>query len=440
MSEVRNAKSSIIAIVVALVVGTLWTITPAAAQLPALGEDERQQRGAISISSDAGFTPENGIRGGSGTRRDPYVISNWKLNNISLADTGKYVVIKNNTISGTLRLNWNGDRLVVVNNDIGDLRVNENVKRTGGPTSGRIAKNRIGIVGQLRHWDGIFEKNVVGSPDVQQLPFFDERAVNFDGFNGARFRNNTVYGYVDVRLHGHHHGSGFGGEQSHDHNLMGAHAGHDMMDHTQRYHQVWVTNNEIHAPGSYYALRYYDQAHAANDRTANSEPNPELEKPHTHYTRVHLNNNKLDGGIVVDIFNAEDELHKRYARGLVEIKGNQISLTRGATDSFESRTGIELNSMRYLTLKVVRNEVRADFSGDPTEPLGSRSDVGIRLRNVDQGNLQLVGNGVYGTYYGIWASQMTKNVQWLISGFRTGNVQVDLHYDDSVANAPEKRS
>ena len=39
------------------------------------------------------------------------------------------------------------------------------------------------------------------------------------------------------------------------------------MDHTQRYHEVWVTDNEIVSPGPW-ALRYYDEAHSANDRTA----------------------------------------------------------------------------------------------------------------------------------------------------------------------------
>lgn len=413
-------------------------IVPAGAQV--VVSEERESRRDIRINSDAGFTPENGIRTGSGTARDPYVISGWQINNITIADTGKHLVVRDNTINGTLRLNWNGDRLTVVNNEIGDLRVNENVKRTGGPTSGRIANNKIGVVGQLRHWDGVFEKNVVGSAGSMNAPFFSNRAVNFDGFNGARFRNNKIFGYVDVRLHGHHHGSGFGEGNSHDHSLMGAEYGENMMDHSKRYHQVWVTNNTIHAADERYALRYYDQAHAANDRTANSEPNPELNKPHTHFTRVHLNNNVLEGGIAVDIFNAKDELHKEYAYGTVEVKNNEISLKREALDTFETRTGIDVYNVRFLTLKVIGNEIRADFSGDPTEAVFSSGEAGIRLRNVERGDLLLESNSVYDMHYGIYASQMTENVRWWVMGLQTGNVEKDVHWDSSVKNEPERRS
>lgn len=434
-----NGKATILA-AVSLCISMLY-VAPAGAQVNLVPGEERQQRGNIFINSDAGFTSENGIRRGSGTASDPYVISGWQLNSISISDTGKHLVIKDNTITGTLRLNWNGDRLTVINNDIGDLRVNENVKRTGGPTSGRIAGNKIRVVGQLRHWDGVFEENVVGSANRPNAPFFGNRAVNFDGFNGARFRNNDIYGYVDVRLHGHHHGSGFGKQDhSHDHSLMGAEYGESMMDHTKRYHEVWVTNNKIHAAGQYYALRYYDQAHSANDRTANSEPNKELNKPHTHFTRVHLNDNILEGGIAVDIFNAKDELHKEWANGLVEVKGNKITLTRDALDTFEGRPGIEVYNVRYLTLKVIGNEIRADFSGDPTEAVFSNGDSGIRLWNVDRGDLILSRNGVYDMHYGIYASQMTKDVRWWISGLKTGNVQKDVHWDSSVKNEPERRS
>lgn len=400
---------------------------------------DRQQRGSIFINSDAGFTPENGIRGGSGTVKDPYVISNWNVSSITIADTDKYVVIRDNTIAGTLRLNWNGDRVKVLKNDIGTLRVNENVKRTGGPTSGRIAHNKIGTVGQLRHWDGVFEENVVGVKDMDPPPFFADRAVNFDGFNGARFRNNKIFGYVDVRLHGHHHGSGFEGG-SHDHNLMGAHAGHDMMDHTQRYHQVWLTGNEIDASGSPFALRYLDTAHVANDRTANSEPDPDLEKPHVHYTRVHLNDNVLIGGIEVNTFNARDERHERYERGLVNIKRNSITLTSGTADALESRDGIAIYTAQHIGLTVVGNTVRADHSSDALGGVKRRYGAGIRLSGVEHGDLHLARNSIYDTYYGVHAARMTKTVEWQIVKLRTGGVQQDVYYDGSVENPPQRRS
>src|SRR5688500_2739919 len=173
-------------------------------------EEEREIRDSIIITKDTQFTDVNGVRSGSGTASDPFVISNWDVSEIYIADTGKEFVIKNNTVD-FLTLNWNGNNVFVHNNDVGDLRVNENVRRTGGPTTGRIVNNTFDVVGQLRHFDGVFAHNTVGAdpdmtdPNNLEIPFFgDNRAVNFDGFNGAHFYDNTIYGYVEVRLHGHH--------------------------------------------------------------------------------------------------------------------------------------------------------------------------------------------------------------------------------------------
>ena len=201
-------------------------------------------------------------------------------------------------------------------------------------TGGRIANNTFGIVGQLRHFDGVFEDNLVKGDTSLFGEVFSNQAVQFDGFHGSRFRNNTIYGFVDVKLHGHHHGSGFQ-EGSHYHGAEAekeeadAHAMHGPdVDHTKRYHEVFITNNKIFADGMY-ALRYTDQAHAGDDRTAPSETNPDLNKSHTHFTRVHLVGNKLTGaGLMVDIFNADDERHIGTQTGLVDIRDNVITLER----------------------------------------------------------------------------------------------------------------
>ncbi len=39
----------------------------------------REGRGPIAILSDADFTPENGVVGGSGTPDDPYIIAGWRI-------------------------------------------------------------------------------------------------------------------------------------------------------------------------------------------------------------------------------------------------------------------------------------------------------------------------------------------------------------------------
>jgi hypothetical protein len=418
---------------------------------PASAAEREQRNDSIFIKSDKDFTKANGVRSGSGTASDPYVISGWDVFDVFIRDTGAHLVIRDNTID-FLTLNWNGPGVTVVNNDIGDLRVNENVKRTGEPTSGLIAHNTFDVVGQLRHFDGEFTNNTVGSPTPEawdSLPFFDHRAVNFDGFNGSHFYENTIFGYVEVRLHGHHHGSGYG-EQSHYHGAApeqhdGAHASHsDMVDHGQRYHQVWVHDNTIHADGSY-ALIYTDSNHQGNDRTARSETNKDLNKPHTHYTKVHLTDNKLVGaGLVVNIFNAKDERHTETNRGLMDIARNKISLSRDmqTTQSswwpFENRDGIAVWNAKDVKLQIVGNAITYDGSEDPLAVTDyEHGDAGIRLQTVDLADVLIAQNSVANTYYGVAASRMTDKVFWTVRGLVTDGVTEPVYYDNSVKNEPQ---
>ena len=178
------------------VVVAAGVLVPAAS---AVADETREQRNRIYISKDSEFTKKNGIRSGSGTKADPFIISNWDVSDVHIHDTSAHVVLMDNTIDW-LTLNWIGPGVHVMDNFIGDLRVNENVPRTGDATSGHFAKNTIGVVGQLRHFDGDFVHNLVGTPSDAEssgpTAFFwgSRRAVNFDGFNGAHFAHNTIYG------------------------------------------------------------------------------------------------------------------------------------------------------------------------------------------------------------------------------------------------------
>ena len=438
----RVAAWLAVALIASFSIGVVGPVSAAA------GREARN--GSIFIESDKDFTEANGIRSGSGTAADPYVISGWDVFEIFIRDTSAHLTIRDNTIQ-FLTLNWNGPGVDVVNNDVGDLRVNENVKRTGDPTSGKITNNTFGVVGQLRHFDGVFAHNTVGSPSAEEtdpfddLPFFDDRAVNFDGFNGSRFFDNTLYGYLEVRLHGHHHGSGYG-ESSHYHGATPEHqhgaeaeSHDDMVDHSERYHQVWVYDNTIHADGPY-ALIYTDSNHQGNDRTANSETNKELNKPHTHYTKVHLNDNELIGaGLVVDIFNAKDERHTETNRGSVEIARNKISLARNMKSlPFENRDGISVWDVKDLKLQIVGNSISYDGTDDPLAPADwDPGDAGIRLRSVDLADVLISGNSVANTFYGIAASQMSKDVFWTIRALKTTGVTEAVYYDESVKNKPQ---
>lgn len=438
MRRVRLRSSQILltVLVVAMMAAMLQPVAAAASP-----DGSRTQRDDIRISNDSEFNPANGVRSGSGTRRDPYVISGWNVRHVSIADTDAYLLIKDNDITGQLVLNWNGDRVTVVNNTIGDLRVNQNVKRTGAATSGLIANNTFEIVGQLRHFDGVFENNVVKGRSGLFDGVFSSRSVNFDGFHGSKFRNNTISGYMEVRLHGHHHGSGFDAD-SHYHGAgRGEHAGHGVgMDHSKRYHEVHVTNNRIEADGEY-ALLYTDSAHSVNDRTAASETNKELNKEHVHYTRIHLTGNKLVGaGLMVNIFNADDSRHTGTKTGLVDIRNNDISLTRELRDNLWNRKdGITIYRAVDAVVEVEDNVIRGE-AVDQRDPLDENfaSDAGILLNDIDKANIYLRGNTVANLLYGIRGSYMTESVHWWVSGLDTKAVDHAVYWDNSVKNQPRR--
>lgn len=415
---------------VALVAGMLF-ISGGAAQAG------YQQRGSVTISHDDDFIAQNGVRGGTGTKKDPFVISGWQMSSLILRDTSAHVVIRDNSIS-RLILNWNGPGLTVVNNTVGDMRVNENVRRTGAPTSGHITNNIFGSVSQLRHFDGVFAKNSVGRAGRTDVPFFNSPVVAFDGFNGARFEDNVIHGYVNVQLHGHHHGSSYSDTSHHHGAPADTHEGHDMdaVDHTNRFHTVLLTGNKIYSSG-YYALRYTDQAHSANDRTAASEQNEELNQPHVHHTRLLINNNQLIGaGLEINIFNANDQKHRAPSTGYVAVKNNQISVVREMDEVFTYKAGIMVRQARGLKLDIIGNKVTADMTdADPVSKQWG-SDAGIDLDTLENAKVYVLDNFVGGTSVGLSARRFATTVKWYLDDFRTSDVEQRVAYDES--NPPEE--
>ncbi len=64
----------------------------------------------IGIFDNSGFIPSNGVRSGTGTSSDPYIISDWEINatsniGIYISWTDKYFVIRNVTINSTAQNN-----------------------------------------------------------------------------------------------------------------------------------------------------------------------------------------------------------------------------------------------------------------------------------------------------------------------------------------------
>src|SRR5688572_22672954 len=100
-----SIRSTAVVFCVALFCGLL-SAAPAAASV---------NDGNVVISNNEGFTPENGVRSGKGTKQDPYVIEGWDISRLEIHDTSKYVVIRNNIIN-SLTLNWIGRGVKVVNN------------------------------------------------------------------------------------------------------------------------------------------------------------------------------------------------------------------------------------------------------------------------------------------------------------------------------------
>lgn len=410
------------------------------APLAARAGSERKEHGNISITYDGQFNRAHGVRSGRGTPRDPYVISGWSIGNLSIKDTTKAVRIVDNTIWGTLTLNWIGENVTVRKNDIGDLRVNENVARWGDPTSGTIKDNSFAIVGQLRHFDGRFEHNKVGFPGGGLGSSYpDVQAVNFDGFNGAHFSHNTIYGYVDARLHGHHHSSGFG-RPSHMH-AAGPHDG-GKTDHARRWHEVMITKNRIYTAHSY-ALAYLDTNHSDNDRTANSETNPYLNAPHVHRTRAHIMNNRLVGaGILIDVFNATDRRHRKAARrGTVHIESNKVTIENGNVWPFDVRYGIEVRDARDLKLRIEDNTILAPAPVvDVPGPTNLQAQgAGILLQRLQRATVSIIGDRVSNRQFGVHASSMSESVQWTVKGLVTDGVDEPVSYDESVKNRPRRR-
>lgn len=249
--------------------------------------------------------------------------------------------------AGRLILDWNGQCIHAHGNLIEDLRVNRNNDRLGYATGGIIEQNRIGVVGQIRHYDGIFRHNEIGDrahleamldPEMDQPP--SERAVNTDGFNQGWMHDNTIYGSIDLDFHGHHHGGGFFAPVSHYHGSLvqtaymydqatgeckytapGAPTVEERLgvdnvvsvpdsrclahwDHGLRWTSVKFQDNTIIDPLGV-GLRYEDRNHRGDDEQANSENMEELKAPHMHQTHIELSGNAIVGTLRIDVFNAD---------------------------------------------------------------------------------------------------------------------------------------
>lgn len=388
---------------------------------------------------------------GSGTLADPYVLDGlWVRDELEIKDTSDYYVVRENVIDGVLRLNWNDDRVHVHHNAVRDLRVNENIERKGEATGGLIELNDFDVVGQIRHFDGVFRANEVGPipsgffDDVIEdsglmTPFFAEpRALNIDGFDGAVFEGNDVSGYVEMQLHGHHHASCFDCH-SHNHAVESKTMEHD---HTIRYHEAEFVGNTIRVDDGV-AFRYTDAAHSGDDRTANSEPNEDLEKPHVHFTRLVIADNVVEGGpMVIDILNADSRDHANEETDEVEevaihpghayradllLRGNSVTwkipekpLAVPWLDE-EIHDGILVREVKEADVRIEGNTVALSGATEPgTFPalgmLGlfgpTDAPAALHLTDVRSAHVDVAQNTLEGAHFGVLARDFAEDATW----------------------------
>ncbi|MGB0653696.1 MAG: hypothetical protein ACPGQL_10910 [Thermoplasmatota archaeon] len=446
---------------------------PATGTVPtASAAQSLEQVSRIIIRGDDGATPDAGIRTGSGTIDDPFVIDGYYVTgDLFIADTDACFIVKENYIGGQLTLNWNGQCVHAHHNYVRDLRVNENVARDGYATGGLIELNKIEYIGQLRHYDGEFRDNIVGprAPNsmwdevLETVPWMfgvDPRVANIDGFNQGLIHHNTFHGSVDLDFHGHHHGTGFYAPHSHYH---GDDMERGMMhDHTERWTSVFFTDNKIVDPDGY-GLRYEDRGHAGDDRLANSEQEETLDDAHRHYTRAVIARNVIEGGpLTIDVFNADDDLHYDRNPGWVELTDNKVHLIEREEDDLlgldlpwfggeiPADSALRVFATKEAEISIIGNELSfqalPDQGSDPLDPVNDLTGMffgprdlepaAIDLIRIADADIQVRDNTATGFTYGVRATQFDELVDWIVSGNDFGAASHPVYYDESVANRP----
>lgn len=397
---------------------------------------------------------------GAGTATDPYLLENFYVaGDLSITSTDRALTIRNGYVEGTLRLNYIGEALYVHHVEAGDLRVNENVKRAGPNTGGLFHDNHFGQVGQIRHFVGEFRDNAVGpKPSNAVQTFLGDSGVgqipadvvfNLDGFHRGLIHHNAFDGAVVMKLHGHNHGDCFtcvvhdhanatldeermGG---HDHGWTGGDAARDLgfeTHHSIRYSSLSFHSNTINVADGV-ALRYNDRNHAGDDRTANSEPNEDLNDPHVHFQDVTIRDNKLQGGgLVVDVWNAADDRHPVVNHGILRLIGNDIAARPPPQGSVDTRSrpyeAVRLVELDGIELVVQSNKVHFLPANEGSvvdgglAPLRAEPQLtGFHIVGAKRGNITIAEDSVASGTYGVYAERLDRTLEWALQGndFRT---------------------
>lgn len=409
-----------------------------------------------------------GYLSGSGTPQDPYLLERFYVDgDLTIQSTDRAIVLREGYVTGQLSLNYIGEKLYVHHVYAKDLRVNENVARSGDNTGGLFHDNAFGFVGQIRHFVGEFRDNAIGPKpqgivgsylsDTGSAQIPAGVVFNFDGFHGADVHDNTFLGQVDIKLHGHNHGDCLQCN-IHDHadiqdmpNNRAADGVDTTIDddlgfrsrHSVRYHSLLFRDNIITVDDGF-ALRYNDRNHAGDDQTANSEPNEFLEDPHVHYQQISLRGNTLRGGpLVVDIFNAEDDRHVIDNQGVLRITQNTVEIpyVKSTRANQPTLVGMDLRQVDGIGLMVAENQVLFKEGGDdmPLKTLRTVVErapelIGFRLDTFRGGDITLASNHVNTGSIGVLVRGFADDVYWRLEGNDLRTSQA--YRGDGIAHGP----
>lgn len=370
---------------------------------------------------------EDGYITGNGTQNDPYLISGFRVTQrIEIQDTTKPLIIENTYIEGQLKLNFNGPHVHVHHNHIEDLRVNENIERTERATGGLIEQNTIPFIGQMRHFSGTFAHNDVGPKpnhvideylsDTGAAVLPDHVTFLLDGYHLAHVHNNTIDGHMEIKLHGHYHGSCLACAPHHHANpdtFPPSNKPHPDLEpqsqHSYRYHTLDLENNTYTAEDETTALSIHDRAHAGDDQTANSEPNGHLEERHDHHQYVRIAHNSLTGAsMLFDIVNAHNTRHEGMTQHAhIDLEGNHVTLEKprgdvGFTSAYTvhaaDNADVEAKGNTF-TFEADENPLPEGYAwivdGEPAET------TGFHLRGLNATNVTIAHTHGEGAHYGV---------------------------------------
>jgi hypothetical protein len=400
----------------------------------------------VRVTGDKGFEDlvKEGYLVGHGTADDPYVMEGYRVRDtLEVRDTTKALVIRGSLVEGQLKLNYNGDLVHVHHNRVRDLRVNENVERHAPTTGGLFEHNAIAVIGQLRHFGGEFASNdigprpegaiadALGDAGAESIPA--DRVWNFDGYHLAWAHDNDVLGRVDVKLHGHYHGS-CASCGAHNHAEEEEHDAHGMeVDHTERWHTLTFERNSIRVTQGD-GLRFYDRAHAGDDRTANSEPDEHLELAHAHHTLLRVLSNRVEGGpLRFDVVDAEDERHHDHDQAAtVELEGNDVRLPLARRTLVAPAPVAAYEVDRALGLLLLADHNRFAFEESTSAlPKGQRDllepaaeSAAFAFRTAE-GRAVIQGTQGEGARYGVALAQAPLDIELHDNAF---HAQEDVHH------------